>query len=100
MGEELQWSEEEKNRQLVKAKEFLQMEMGQSVNRQSRNKVPISLSREEISGYIKRFQALDQEKKGYVSVNDIRRGLKVSNTFYVTFSDFFLFLFNHLHYFN
>jgi len=76
MGEELQWSEEEKNRQLVKAKEFLQMEMGQSVNRQSRNKVPISLSREEISGYIKRFQALDQEKKGYVSVNDIRRGLK------------------------
>merc|ERR1712071_620050 len=81
MGEELQWSEEEKNRQLVKAKEFLQMEMGQSVNRQSRNKVPISLSREEISGYIKRFQALDQEKKGYVSVNDIRRGLKSEGLF-------------------
>ena len=39
--------------------------------------VPINLSREEISSYIKRFQALDQEKKGYVSVNDIRRGLKV-----------------------
>lgn len=76
MGEELSWSDEEKKRQHDMGIEFLQTEMGQKVNRASRNKVPISLSREEISSYIKRFQALDQEKKGYVSVNDIRRGLK------------------------
>jgi len=76
MAEELSWSDEEKKRQHDMGIEFLQTEMGQKVNRVSRSKVPISLSREEISGYVKRFQALDQEKKGYVSVNDIRRGLK------------------------
>lgn len=52
--------------------------MGQQVNRQSRDKIAINLSREEIATYIKRFQVLDKEKKGYISVNDIRRGLKVS----------------------
>ena len=51
--------------------------MGQQVNRQSRDKMNINLSREEIATYIKRFQVLDKEKKGYISVNDIRRGLKV-----------------------
>lgn len=27
--------------------------------------------------YIKRFQIIDKDTKGYVSINDIRRGLKV-----------------------
>ena len=78
MAEELKWSEEEKKKQYGAAIEFLRTEMGQNVNRQSRDKMPINLSREEIAGYIKRFQALDTERKGYVSINDIRRGLKVS----------------------
>jgi len=76
MAEELKWSEEEKKKQYGAAIEFLRTEMGQNVNRQSRDKMPINLSREEIAGYIKRFQALDTERKGYVSINDIRRGLK------------------------
>lgn len=59
--------------------EFLQNEMGQMVNRASRDKIPINLTKEEIQLYIKRFGVIDKENKGYVSINDIRRGLKVSN---------------------
>lgn len=77
MAEELKWSDAEQKRQYAEAVKFLKEEMGQQVNRQSRDKIPINLSREEISNFIKRFQALDKEKKGYISINDIRRGLKV-----------------------
>lgn len=59
------------------ATEFLQNEMGQNVNRASRDKHPINLSKEEIQLYIKRFQIIDKDRKGYVSINDIRRSLKV-----------------------
>lgn len=52
--------------------------MGQMVNRASRDKIPINLSKEEIQLYIKRFQIIDKDRKGYVSINDIRRSLKVS----------------------
>ncbi|KAL1458291.1 hypothetical protein WDU94_008452 [Cyamophila willieti] len=50
--------------------------MGQMVNRASRDKIPINLTKEEINLYIKRFQIIDKDRKGYVSINDIRRGLK------------------------
>ncbi|CAG9825041.1 unnamed protein product [Phaedon cochleariae] len=76
MAEELGWSEDEKKRQMKLATEFLQNEMGQSVNRASRDKIPINLSKEEIQLYIKRFQIIDKDRKGYVSINDIRRSLK------------------------
>ena len=90
MAEELKWSESEKKNQLAAAMEFLKTEMGQNVNRQSRDKMPINLSREEVAGYIKRFQALDKERKGYISINDIRRGLKVSNLLNSLFTRFYL----------
>ncbi|XP_066143911.1 glycerol-3-phosphate dehydrogenase, mitochondrial isoform X1 [Euwallacea fornicatus] len=76
MGEELGWSEDEKKLQSKMATEFLQTEMGQNVNRASRDKIPINLSKEEIQLYIKRFQIIDKDRKGYVSINDIRRSLK------------------------
>lgn len=103
MGEELNWSEgtynscemqglsiidnsflsEEKKKQSKAATDFLSNEMGQNVNRASRDKIPINLSKEEIQLYIKRFQIIDKDHKGYVSINDIRRSLKViiSNLF-------------------
>lgn len=59
------------------ATEFLSQEMGQVVNRASRDKIEINLSKDEIALYIKRFQLIDKDNKGYVSINDIRRGLKV-----------------------
>jgi len=76
MAEELKWNEAEKKKQYDMALEFLQNEMGQMVNRASRDKIPINLTKEEIQLYIKRFNIIDKENKGYVSINDIRRGLK------------------------
>ncbi|CAG9854732.1 unnamed protein product [Phyllotreta striolata] len=78
MAEELNWSAAEKTKQLNLAMEFLQNEMGQNVNRASRDKIPINLTKEEIQLYIKRFQYIDKDRKGYVSINDIRRSLKDS----------------------
>lgn len=52
-------------------------EMGLMINRQSRDKIPITLTKDEVQMYIKRFQVIDKDNKGYVSINDIRRGLKV-----------------------
>lgn len=65
-------------RQLEEAKALLQTEMGQNVNRASREKIPINLTKSEISDYVKRFNNLDVDKKGYISLNDLRRSLKVS----------------------
>ncbi|XP_063237646.1 glycerol-3-phosphate dehydrogenase, mitochondrial [Bacillus rossius redtenbacheri] len=76
MGEELQWTADEKKTQLKLASEFLANEMGQTVNRASRDKLPINLSKDEIQQSIKRFQIMDKDRKGYVSINDIRRSLK------------------------
>ncbi|KAK7582666.1 hypothetical protein V9T40_014111 [Parthenolecanium corni] len=76
MAEELKWSKEEKEKQYRLATDFLANEMGQTVNRASKEKIPISLTKEEIQLYIKRFQIIDKDRKGYVSINDIRRGLK------------------------
>ena len=52
--------------------------MGLMMNRTSRDKIPINLDKKEIQTYIKRFQIIDKDRKGYVSINDIRRSLKVS----------------------
>ncbi|XP_015371590.1 PREDICTED: glycerol-3-phosphate dehydrogenase, mitochondrial isoform X1 [Diuraphis noxia] len=76
MAEELNWSEDEKQKQLKMAHNFLATEMGMSVNRASRDKIPITLSQEEVKMYVKRFQILDHDHKGYVSINDIRRSMK------------------------
>ena len=77
MAEELKWTEDEKKRQQKEASDFVAQEMGQIVNRTSRDKIPINLTKDEIQLYIKRFQIIDKDRKGYVSINDIRRGLKV-----------------------
>lgn len=82
MAEELNWNEDEKKRQIKMCQEFLQQEMGQQVNRMSKDKIAINLTKEETQTYIKRFQIIDKERKGYVSINDIRRSLKVLNFLY------------------
>ncbi|KAG0711285.1 Glycerol-3-phosphate dehydrogenase, mitochondrial [Chionoecetes opilio] len=76
MAEEYRWSEAEKKRQLEAAVKYLQQEMGQNVNRASREKTPVSLSKSEISENVKRFNSLDTDKKGYISLNDLRASLK------------------------
>ena len=74
------------------------------VNRQSRERIPIHLSKSEIADYVKRFNSLDTERKGYISLNDLRRSLKVGlgafsgvswricNVYYVVLSPEFQFL--------
>ncbi|XP_032529676.1 glycerol-3-phosphate dehydrogenase, mitochondrial isoform X1 [Danaus plexippus] len=76
MAEELKWNEAERQKQTKIAADFLANEMGQMVNRASRDKIPINLNKEEIQTYIKRFQIIDKDRKGFVSINDIRRSLK------------------------
>lgn len=56
---------------------FLRTEMGKDVNKALRESIPIKLSKQEISEYVKKFNSLDTDKKGFVSVNDIRNSLKV-----------------------
>ena len=43
----------------------------------SRDELPISLSKSEMGEYVKRFNTLDKDRKGFVTVNDIRQSLKV-----------------------
>lgn len=62
--------------------------MGHSVNRASKEKIPINLTQEEVKLYINRFEIIDKDRKGYVSVNDIRRSLKVQSKILISlFSD-------------
>jgi glycerol-3-phosphate dehydrogenase len=76
MAEELGWSKDERERQMKMATDFLNSEMGQAVNRTSKD-APVNLSIDEVKTYKKRFEVIDKEKKGYVSITDIRRALKV-----------------------
>jgi glycerol-3-phosphate dehydrogenase len=76
LAEELKWSNDAKKKHFEEAKVFLQNEMGQMVNRASRDKIPINLAKEEIQSYIKRFRIIDKDHKGYVSITDIRRSFQ------------------------
>uniref|UniRef100_A0A224XFK6 Glycerol-3-phosphate dehydrogenase n=1 Tax=Panstrongylus lignarius TaxID=156445 RepID=A0A224XFK6_9HEMI len=76
MAEELHWSDEEKKKQHDVAVEFLQTEMGERVNRASKVVTPVHLTQEETETYRNRFHLIDQDNKGFVSINDIRRSLR------------------------
>ena len=65
-------------RQTDDAIEFLSAQMGKQVNKTMKDAVEINLSKGEIKEYVKRFNALDYEKKGFVSTNDIKNSLEVS----------------------
>ena len=77
MGDELGWDKKERERQTEEATTFLRMQMGKDVNKASQDNIPVSLTKAEIAEYVKRFNALDDGKKGYISINDIRKSLKV-----------------------
>jgi len=76
MAEELSWDESEKSNQMKDALEFLSTQMGKDANRAAKESIPITLTKSEISEYVKRFTNLDSEHKGYLTVNDIRKILK------------------------
>jgi len=76
MADELGWDKEEQVKQTEDAMDFLRMQMGKDLNKASRDNIPVSLTKAEIAEYVKRFNALDDGKKGYISINDIRKSLK------------------------
>ena len=78
--QELKWSPAEKQRQLEEAINFLKTQMGKDVNRTSRENIPINLTKDEMSKYVKRFNAIDKDKKGYITVTDLTKSMKVGFT--------------------
>jgi len=76
MGDELGWDKKERERQTEEATTFLRMQMGKDVNKASQDNIPVSLTKAEIAEYVRRFNALDDGKKGYISINDIRKSLQ------------------------
>jgi len=76
MAEELGWSVEEQGRQKEDAVEFLKTQMGKDLNKASVDSIPVSLTKAEIAEYVNRFNSLDGDKKGFVSINDIRKSLQ------------------------
>ncbi|GIY91337.1 glycerol-3-phosphate dehydrogenase, mitochondrial [Caerostris extrusa] len=76
MAEELNWNKNKQKEEYEKAMEFLKSEMGQDVNRKARV-TPVNFSKDEIMAYTKKFQTLDKDRKGYITINDLRQSLKV-----------------------
>jgi len=76
MAEELNWSKAEKAKQMEEAVYFLKTQMGQDANRAAKESIPITLTKSEVAEYVRRFNNLDKERKGYLTVNDIRTILK------------------------
>ncbi|CAL1291074.1 unnamed protein product [Larinioides sclopetarius] len=75
MAEELNWSKSKQKEEYEKAMEFLRTEMGQDVNRKARV-TPVNFSKDEIASFTKKFQTLDKDRKGYITINDLRQSLK------------------------
>ena len=69
--------QEEMQRQSDAAIEYLKTQMGKDVNKTMKDAVEINLNKLEIKEYVKRFNALDYDKKGFVTINDIRNSLEV-----------------------
>lgn len=78
LAEELNWSKAKKEEELAKAQEFLDVEMGGNVNKESQQKQSISFTKSEMDQYVQKFQAIDKDHKGYISVVDLRRSLKAA----------------------
>merc|ERR550539_2249296 len=76
MAEELGWSEAEQMKQKDEALSFLRTQMGKDLNKASRDSIPVSLTKAEIGEYVNMFNSLDGDKKGFVSINDIRKSLQ------------------------
>jgi glycerol-3-phosphate dehydrogenase len=78
MAAELSWSSSESRRQLDLARQFIDHEMGQEARNQSVSEITLNLTREEVKSAKERFNLLDKERKGHITVNDIRRHFRVS----------------------
>lgn len=53
--------------------------MGQEARAQAVSDVPINLTKDEMKKAKEQFYQLDRDRKGHITVNDIRRHFRVSN---------------------
>ncbi|CAF3708847.1 unnamed protein product [Adineta steineri] len=79
MAKELHWDEQKQKEETDRAKTFLLREMGLNLKRDMRQNVPIDLTREEMSYYMKYFRQIDVDNKGFCSHRDLKRYLQKSN---------------------
>ncbi|GMT28318.1 hypothetical protein PFISCL1PPCAC_19615 [Pristionchus fissidentatus] len=79
MAEELKWSSAEQRKQLEDARKFIDMEMGQEARAQAVSNVALNLTKEEMQAAKTRFNQLDRDKKGHITVNDLRRHFREAN---------------------
>ncbi|XP_015724575.1 glycerol-3-phosphate dehydrogenase, mitochondrial [Coturnix japonica] len=77
MGKELNWNEQKKKEQLEAARKFLYYEMGYKVKSdQLTDSSEISLAPSDIERYKKRFHMFDKDKKGFITMLDVKRVLE------------------------
>lgn len=77
LGQELNWDSKEKKAQTQQALEFLRVEMGTDKTELLRAEQPMVLTKEEINSHVKKFNSIDKTKRGYITVNDLRKAIKV-----------------------
>lgn len=77
MSQELKWNKKEQQEQYQKAIDFLTTQMGQNSSYITEMMKKIELSKDEINRFTKQFHSMDKDKKGYISINDLRRFFKV-----------------------
>ncbi|KAK6727353.1 hypothetical protein RB195_005195 [Necator americanus] len=79
MAEELGWSSAEQRSQLERARQFIDLEMGQLAKQNAASSVSLNLTSEEMQAAKDRFNKLDKDKKGHITVNDLRRHFREHN---------------------
>lgn len=62
------------------AQKFIDVEMGKHAKMRAIEDAPLSLTKDEKEKAVQRFTKLDTDKKGYITVNDLRRYFKVQST--------------------
>lgn len=60
------------------AQTFINVEMGQNARAQSVSGVALNLTHEEMQSARERFNQLDKDGKGYITVNDLRKHFRAS----------------------
>lgn len=65
-------------KQLEEAQKFIDDEMGKLAKQRAFEDAPLNLTKEEKDLAAKRFNKLDKDRKGYITINDLRRYFRVS----------------------
>ena len=77
LSKELSWSKKKQQEEYQKAIDFLTIEMGQKPTHEVEMLEVIELSKNEVNRFTKQFHSMNKDKKGSISINDLRRCFKV-----------------------